>query len=139
MAERYDLAATRHLKSGNALEGNARLDDAGYHYGLAGEMAIKRALQSAGIAKPKPFHIDHNSSSGKDLLRYAIREASNLTVLASGRKGLALVQMATSLGSKFQGWSMNKLRYADDGYCPIDAAKVSAWHQDAIALVNAVI
>src|SRR4051794_13118464 len=49
MAEQFDIAAWRHHRVGETLEVMGELDDAGYHFGVCGENALKYALWASGV------------------------------------------------------------------------------------------
>jgi hypothetical protein len=53
MVEQFGDAALRHLGTAELLEEEGRTDDAAYHYGLVGEMALKAALIKV-LGQPLP-------------------------------------------------------------------------------------
>ena len=63
MAEQFCVAALRHLDTAELLEREGKLDDAGYHYGLAGETAVKHAVATACSFFPSDLrtHFNHRS------------------------------------------------------------------------------
>ena len=135
MAEQFNVAALRHLATADQLERKGRLDDAAYHYGVAGEAAVKEAFVRAGIKHPRK-HWD--PLEGKSL-RHKIESIGNLAVLLrNGRLGG--VALADDLDDgkfsyRFDGWSLD-IRYAHTDHCPVDAEKLAAWKDDAALLVN---
>ena len=132
MAERFDVAARRHLDSADLLEREGMLDDAGYHYGLAGETAVKQAVVVACGILPKSLKAHFDAP-----LRDAIARSQEVaTLLTSGRLsgGLADDLRAGRFVSRFDKWSIT-IRYADSAF-PVDAARVAAWRADALALLR---
>lgn len=136
MADQYGVAALRHLGTAEALEVKGRLEDAGYHYGIAGETAVKASLERAGVAINKEFWWHLDDKPNKSLLHAIQNSAQVLSLLASGRLGGGLVADldAGVLTTRFAGWSI-KIRYADTDFCPVDASNLAAWKVDAVALV----
>lgn len=143
MAERFYVAAFRHLKTAGVLEKEGCVDDAGYHYGLAGEMAVKWALVKAGIKViPDPgikVIPDLRKHFGGSLQRAVADSKEIMGVLKAGRLGGQLADdlNADTFKSRFYLWSIN-IRYADSCH-PVDNDKLVAWKADAVALVNGVL
>lgn len=135
MAEQFNVAALRHLKTAGQLERKGRLDDAAYHYGVAGEAAVKEVLVRAGIKYPRK----HWDLREKKSLRHEIESIGNLAVLLrNGRLGgeaLADDLDAGTFSCRFDGWSLD-IRYAHTDHCPVDAEKLAVWKTDAVLLVN---
>ena len=137
MVEQFARAALRHLATAESLEDEGKLDDAGYHYGLVGEMALKSAAQliyGPTLPQKLKFHINHGKVTLQDKIA---KDLTFMNALRSGRftGGLDSHLAAGTLQGCFAGWSIN-IRYADDGNCPVQAADVTAWRADAIALYN---
>lgn len=136
MAEQFDIAALRHLVTAERLEVAKRLDDAAYHFGLAGETAVKATLQRIGVGIDKSLK-RHFSDDKKYSLQHSIEyHGTVLELLTSGRLGgqLANDLRGGLLINRFRDWSI-KIRYADSD-CPVDEARLATWKADAIALVN---
>jgi hypothetical protein len=132
MPEQFDIAARRHLDTAESLEIEGRLDDAGYHYGLAGENAVKQSIVTACGSLPKALrkHFDVG-------LRDAIQASQEvLGLLANGRLGggLAADLQTGNIMFRFDKWDI-RIRYADTDY-PVDPGRVASWKADAIALLN---
>lgn len=131
MAEQFALAALRHLQTAELLESSGRTDDAAYHYGLAGENAVKQTLVSSGIAAiPLPHHLRKHFDT--QLHTAIANAAAAITALASGR--LAADVQSGIFNQRFVGWSIT-IRYADTDY-PVTAQNLAAWKADAVHLVN---
>ena len=132
MPEQYDVAARRHLDTAESLEIGGRLEDAGYHYGLAGENAVKQSIVAACGNLPKALHRHFDVA-----LRDAIQSSQQvLSLLANGRLGGGLARdlQAGNFTFRFDKWDI-KIRYADSDW-PVDPGRVAAWKADAIALLN---
>lgn len=115
MAEDYLSAAHRHFEDAELLRERARLDNAGHHYGIAGECAVKAVcLEEVGRRPTKHF----DSDTTKDLRQAAI---PNL----SGLKGQRILAVLPAL---FAGWSVHD-RYTAKGYTP--STHVDQWRIDA--------
>ena len=132
MADRFDVAARRHLDTAEVLEDAGRIDDAGYHYGLVGETAVKHSIVLAcGTLTPDlRRHFDQP-------LRDAIQTSSAIiAVLNSGRLGGGLARdlRASQFASRFDQWRVT-IRYADSAV-PVTGARLAVWKADAIALLN---
>lgn len=137
MPERYDIAAGRHLRVGGDLQTAGELDDAGYHFGLAGECAVKHALRAAGVeqalaaCRPNPMRAHFPT------MQEAITKAQKLIELhASGRLAspIATTILDPSFVERFAGWRI-EIRYADTACTPVDALACTGWHRDAETLV----
>lgn len=132
MPEQFDIAARRHFATAETLEAEGRLDDAGYHYGLAGENAVKQSCIAA--CGPLTKDLKQHFVGG---LRQAIQLSQAVSgVLATGRLcgGLAADLRANTFASRFDGWDI-QIRYAHTDF-PVDSARVATWKADAIALLN---
>lgn len=115
MAENYLVAAYRHFDDAELLRREARLDNAGHHYGVAGECAIKAVcVEEAGDRPAKHF----DPVASRDLRGAAV---ANL----SGHKGQRILAVLPQL---FDGWSVHD-RYADTGHVAAD--QVDQWRTDA--------
>ena len=120
MAENFLIAAQRHFSDAELLRREIRLDNAGHHYGVAGECAVKAVcIEEAGVRPAK--HFDPNLQS--DLRAAAI---ANL----SGHKGQRIRAVLANL---FLGWSVHD-RYSVNGH--INSAQVELWREDARNLLN---
>ncbi|MCB4802629.1 hypothetical protein QO001_002181 [Methylobacterium brachiatum] len=152
MSEQYDLAAWRHQGTADHLLKNSEFDDAGYHYGIVGENALKHAMRSSGIeayflANP-PQQRNGRRRSGDPLrgtpLRghfpslqaLAIQAQQVVSLYATGRVAAAL---QTEIGSaafntRFQSWSID-IRYASTTCTPVTQAVCDTWKKDAEDLI----
>jgi len=134
MPEQFDVAARRHLDTAELLEAEGRLEDAGYHYGLVGENAVKQSIVAACGPLTKRMGLFAHFDTP---LKTAIQQSEDVSgVLASGRLsgGLAIEIAAGTFASRFDGWNIN-IRYADTDF-PVDSRRVATWKADAIALLN---
>lgn len=103
MPEQFDVAARRHLDTADILEAEGRLDDAGYHYGLVGENAVKQSIVAVcgPLTKKMGLFVHFDTA-----LKAAIEQSQDvLGVLASGRLGggLAAEMSAGTFASRFDG------------------------------------
>lgn len=137
MAEQFDVAALRHLQSAARLEEAGQLDDAGYHYGIAGETAVKQSVVKAIGHLPKKLrkHINERGTTLQEAVKLYYQ--FNL-VMSNGRLGGALARELANdtLVNRFVNWSLN-IRYADTDHCPINQNNLMQWKSDAITLINA--
>lgn len=115
MAEDYLSAAHRHFEDAELLRDQVRLDNAGHHYGIAGECALKAVCMEEGGDRPSK-HFD--SDVKRDLRHAAI---PNL----SGLKGQRILAVLPGL---FVDWSVHD-RYTAPGYTR--PAQVDQWRTDA--------
>lgn len=132
MPEQFDIAARRHLGAAVALEAGGYLDDAGYHFGLVGENAVKYAVVTACGSLPRSLR-QHFALP----LRNAISNSAEVaSVLMNGRLSLGLAQdiQNGSFNRRFDQWNI-AIRYADSSH-PVTTALVSAWRTDALALIG---
>ncbi|WP_141456311.1 hypothetical protein [Pseudoxanthomonas sp. z9] len=139
MAEKYDVAAKRHLETATTLLDETKLDDAGYHYGISGETAIKFALTQAGLSR-QLVALNRNNPLRAHLpsIKQLIKSAEILiSTHARGRMSspIAAVLLDASLQTRFAGWDIN-IRYADERHCPLREEQVLEWRNDAEYLVQ---
>ncbi len=132
MAERFDVAARRHLDTAEVLEDAGRIDDAGYHYGLVGETAVKHSIVLA-CGRLTPDLLKHFDRPLREAIQNSI---AVIAVLNSGRLagGLAKDLRTKQFASRFDQWRVT-IRYADSAV-PVTATRLAAWKADAIALLN---
>jgi hypothetical protein len=103
VAYEIDLQASaqRHYDDARRLEQANRFDNAGYHYGLSTECAIKHHLRSLGIR------------ADDDVMWRHFPELLSLAVVAvRGRRSTVLSQLLHP--SLMQGWDI-RMRYAKNG------------------------
>lgn len=149
MAEQYDVAAWRHHRVGEMLENGAELDDAGYHFGVCGENAVKYALWASGV---QAAWIRIGAGQGKSvrdsltgtpmrghfptLTTLVQQTRSNIAVHATGRFSgpVAAIVLSPNFIQRFAGWSID-IRYADTQHTPVSSQTCTAWHADADDLV----
>ena len=137
MTERYGDAALRHLVTADMLERAGRLDDAAYHYGLVGEMALKEAITRAMSSTLPASLRRHINQGGQSLQQSIAQSALILTAFRSGRIGGALGYdlMHGLLNCRFTNWAID-IRYADTAHCPVNQTNVTIWREDAVELYN---
>lgn len=115
MAENYLVAAHRHFEDAELLRRETRLDNAGHHYGVAGECAVKAVcIEEVGSRPTKHF----DPVASQDLRSAAIAHLS-------GHKGQRIL---TVLPQLFGGWSVHD-RYSATGH--VTSAQVEQWRTDA--------
>jgi hypothetical protein len=122
VAEQFDVAAVRHFESGEYLEAGGHLDDAGYHYGISAENAVKNALRQAGLSPIRGHWAD---------LQGKIHKAQpKIDLFAAGRRAGPLRRLAARSPGYFARWHIN-IRYADPRFVPVSAASLAAWKAEA--------
>jgi hypothetical protein len=134
MAEQFDIAARRHLDTAEALERAGHLDDAGYHYGIAGETAVKQSIFLVSGPLPAAFKKHFHDGLRDRIVVGTDRDVA--AVLNSGRLGGGLANdlQGGKFSSRFVNWHIN-IRYADTRY-PVTTVLLAGWKADAIALMN---
>ena len=132
MAERFDVAARRHLDTAELLEGEGMLDDAGYHYGLVGENAVKQSVVMVCGSLPA----DLRKHFSGDLIAAIQGSVLVAGLLTNGRLGGGLARDLHSgkFTGRFDKWGIH-IRYADSHY-PVTAKLVRTWKADAVALLR---
>jgi hypothetical protein len=153
MAEQFDIAAWRHHRVGESLEAIGELDDAGYHFGVCGENAVKYALWASGV---RAAWLSAGAATGKSpsqslkgtpmrghfpTLTSLVRKVqTEIAVHATGRHAgpIMATLLNPSFSSRFAGWDID-IRYADPHYTPVTPATCSSWHGDADDLVLAIL
>lgn len=114
----YDLpaAAERHYQDGCNLLENSRLDNAGYHFGLAAECAVKQGLADAGVTASDDAMWGH----------FPTIKALGLLAL-HGRSAMGLRSLLEQ--DNFMQWWEIKMRYTKTG--TVDRSKVNRWREQA--------
>ena len=153
MAEQFDIAAWRHHRVAETLEILAELDDAGYHFGVCGENAVKYALWAAGV---QAAWIRAGAAVGKSpaqsLKRTPMRghfptlkslinkTRAEISIYATGRHAAPIAAMVLdpSFAGRFADWHID-IRYADAAHTPVSALKCATWHRDADDFVLALL
>jgi|GEM_PF-6527072 len=135
MVDRYDVAAVRHFKTAEILERGGRLEDAGYHYGLAGETAVKAALTKCGVSIGRDLRKHFDGDGEKSLSEAVKRSVAITSLISTGRLGGALAKdlRTNQLKDRFRNWSIF-IRYANDDY-PVTIERLGIWRADAAKLV----
>lgn len=147
MAEQYDVAAWRHQRAAEALEGANEYDDAAYHYGLVGETAIKHALRASGCEAAWLANRTGKTDKSKlrdtpmrahvqDLAAVVTQTAAEIALFATGRlaQPITLHVLSPSFQNRFKGWHID-IRYADPTYTPVTAATLAQLRADAADLL----
>ncbi len=141
MAECYATAAIRHFEVGEILKEANRLDDAGYHFGICAETAIKNGLQEAGIAAHwSSTNIKNNKNPMKkhwnDLGSSIHALVGDIQTYAQGRRAANIIKYSRdpNLISYFSTWKID-IRYADTTCTPVSATDVSTWESNALAIL----
>jgi len=141
MVERYDVAAGRHLRVARHLERHGEIDDAAYHYGVVGEVAVKHALRASGVEsrwqslKETPMRGHFPSLQSKVS---AVR--ADIAAFATGRLAGPIQRevLGPAFAGRYAGWHID-IRYADDALTPVDRTRCAAWARDAEALILALV
>lgn len=138
MTERYDVAAWRHLTTAQSLMTSSNIDDAGYHLGISAETCLKHAITVIGLA-PNLHSLNQQNPMRAHIPRIGpllVNAKALIVASASGRAAAPLIAVISRPGftNMFSGWSID-IRYADSTLCPVAAASVSAWQQDAEQLL----
>ncbi len=149
MAEQYGVAALRHQRVAGSLELGAELDDAGYHFGVCGENALKYALWASGVESAWICIGATRGMSARASLRttpmrghfptlatLVQQTQAEIALYATGRFSgpISAVVLSPSFSRRFSGWNIN-IRYADNQYTPVSSQTCAAWHADADDLV----
>lgn len=130
----YQISARRHFKaaetlytlnSGGSQPGSKAV--AGYLYGLAGELAVKRMMLQSGM---RPLGNDQRRDD--PFYKHFPELKSFLQSAATGRRSGELLTMARTVQT-FREWSTD-MRYAPT--LEIPAARVDGWQGDAKKLIN---
>jgi len=109
-------AAGRHYADGAMLLGNRKFDNAGYHFGLAAECAIKKLLRDCGVPtddKAIWMHWPHLKTLGR--------------LAVSGRQA-GPVRELLERGNFMQHWDV-VMRYSSNSQ--VDQARATRWQEDA--------
>lgn len=128
MAERYDVAAKRHFDVADLLEKRGELDDAGYHYGLVGENALKHALRVC-LSKSVKGRDGHFPNLTAAISVFQTDIAAFASGSGIGRHLYQLTNDPTFAG-RFGDWKID-IRYADDQCTPVSPADCARWGGDA--------
>jgi hypothetical protein len=111
-------AAHRHYEDGVMLLERHRHDNAGYHFGLAAECAIKQALLDAGVVRA-----DHEVI--KKLHLPELRHTALQVIAGRGSRELHRVLEASGF---FAGWNL-RMRYSRSG--TVDLKTAAKWRDSA--------
>jgi hypothetical protein len=109
-------AAHRHYNDGRWLEDRRCYDNAGYHYGLSAECAIKSALVKVGVRG------DH------DAIWLHFPDFARHGLLAIETRGAANIRVLLQRPNFMQGWNI-KMRYSSSG--AVLRATAEKWRHDA--------
>lgn len=142
MAEQYQVAAYRHFQTAELLASHGMLDDAAYHLGVAGENAVKHAMQEAGLEA----HWDASGIRKRnqpmrghwgDLQAKLASEVNAINLFSSGRRSAPLRNLVNGGAINcFDGWHID-IRYADSAMVPVSLNDHQRWYEDAQSfLVN---
>jgi hypothetical protein len=110
------VAANRHYRDGLRLMESKCFDNAGYHFGLAGECAIKQKLLDCGCRTDEPAYWKHLP----DLRMLACQSLS-------GRKA-GPIRALLEQSSFLQHWDIS-MRYSIDG--EVAEKQAGRWRDDA--------
>lgn len=126
MAYSLDLqvAASRHYEDARLLKDSKRYDNAGYHFGLAAECAIKQKLLNCGTRSNDPAIWKHWP------------ELKELAIIALNGRQAAPARMLVERGSFMQRWHI-AMRYSDNG--DVDQTQADRWQEDANEAIGLII
>lgn len=110
------VAANRHYVDGCKLLDDKRFDNAGYHFGIAAECAIKQKMLHCGVLQDDDAIWKHWPT---------LRPLALVAV--SGRQAASMRTLLTQ-SSFMQEWDI-VMRYAETG--SVDSARASRWKTDA--------
>lgn len=126
MARKINMeqAANRHYFDGTVLMAQRRFDNAGYHFGLAAECAVKRALQDVGVRGDDEAIWRHFP----DITPSAIQAIE-------GRRAAPLRTLLET-SAFMRSWHV-AIRYSQNG--TIDEVTATAWRNDANTAIGLII
>ena len=123
----FAAAARRHLVDGKRLQQDKQYDNAGYHFGLAAECALKGAFIALG---DRTFS---KEGSGRKAFYAHFPALKNLSVGLSGRISTSVATLLSK--AKFmQDWDV-KMRYSRNR--SITRERCAQWCKDAEDLILA--
>jgi len=153
LAEQYEVAAWRHHRVGELLVAAGELDDAGYHFGVCGETAVKHLLLASGV---EAAWIAIGAATGKTvtealnktpmrkhfptLKKLVVNVQGEIAMYARGRYSPTITSLVLDpeFSKRFSGWDIN-IRYADQNSTPVSKAKCAEWQRDADDFVLALV
>lgn len=116
----FRAAAKRHLGDGNYLLADGRHSNAGYHFGLAAECALKGAFVALG-------HTDIlKEGDGKKTYYAHFPALKSAPATLTGRLSARIAAMLVK-GSFMHEWDI-KMRYSSDG--AVDKKRCVRWRED---------
>lgn len=128
MTEQYATAAQRHLRVGGKLLQQDELDDAGYHFGIAGECALKEGLRNAGVTLRKHF------PELRDDAKRKIKEMTSGFAFGRTSSPLHAIVGSPQFENIFERWKI-EIRYADARCTPVTRDDCVLWQGHAEDLV----
>ncbi|TWA74038.1 HEPN domain-containing protein [Azospirillum brasilense] len=123
--EDFPGAARRHLHDGKLLAESNRLDNAGYHFGLAAECALKAAMRSINIPT-KEFMVGE-----KDAYYIHFPKLKNIALKHTGRISKQ-VSESLNKSSFMQNWEI-RMRYSKKA---VEGKQCEAWANQAEEFVK---
>jgi hypothetical protein len=109
-------AAQRHYTDGVLLLTHKRHDNAGYHFGLAAECALKHGMLQAGVREDEDAHWKH------------FPPLTEHTLQAIQNRRAAPIRAMLESKTFMQGWKIG-MRYAKNGSALAEVAE--RWKNDA--------
>jgi hypothetical protein len=141
MAEQYEVAAWRHVRTAEKLLAELEYDDSGYHAGIAGENIVKALLQNSGLeaywqSLAIPMQQTPMRGHFPKLHSMISQVRADIASSASGRQSAnpSAVVLDPSFANRFAGWDIN-IRYADTTCTPVSKAVSETWLADAHDLI----
>lgn len=126
-APKVDLEASaeRHHADGCTLEDKKRFDNAGYHFGLSSECAVKHLLQQGGV---RGKHAD-------EVMYLHFEELRNAALQVAVGRGLSRLVTLLNNSNYMQYWSVG-MRYRETG--AVSREQSNKWRvqaQEALSLM----
>lgn len=123
MAYTIDMeeAAGRHYHDGCKLLKDNRLDNAGYHFGLAAECAIKGLLQLMGVR------------DDEDVMRVHFPIMRGLALQVIGGRSATAIRSILERDNFLQRWDI-RMRYATNGN--VDSRTADTWRNNANEVIG---
>lgn len=125
LAWNMPAATDRHLHDGDLLKDAERWDNAGYHYGIAAECALKGAMQRIGV-KLREWEV-----GGADSYYLHFPDLCNLALEHTGRISVTVAQRLQNR-SFMQFWTI-KMRYTGK---VVSKEQCLKWRDQAHAFVS---
>jgi hypothetical protein len=118
-------ATKRHMRDGDYLLEGKRWDNAGYHYGIAAECALKAAMKKVNIP------VKEFDANGKDAYFAHFPDLKAIEITQCGRLSVNVTNALQS-ASFMQYWCI-RMRYARD---TVSEGQCRKWREQTVDFVN---